>query len=54
MLDIYLKLCFNITMNPNLIIDIGANVGNYTSEILNLYPDIEIHLFEPSKKNFEI
>jgi FkbM family methyltransferase len=40
--------------NPNLIIDIGANVGNYSSEILNLYPTTEIHLFEPSKKNFEI
>lgn len=27
MLDIYLKLCFNITMNPNLIIDRLGGTG---------------------------
>lgn len=39
--------------NPKLVIDIGANVGNYTAEIIARYPDCDIHLFEPSKTNFE-
>lgn len=39
--------------NPKLIVDIGANVGNYTSEIVSKYPECEIHLFEPAKINFE-
>ncbi len=48
------KILTKLINNPALIIDIGANIGNYTSEILKLYPNVEIHLFEPSMKNFEI
>lgn len=48
------KILKNILKNPNLVIDIGANIGSYTSEIIGVYPAAEIHLFEPSKKNFDI
>ncbi len=39
---------------PNLIIDIGGNRGDYTEIILNQYPFAEIHIFEPSKKNIDL
>ena len=41
---------------PFIFIDIGANKGEYSKEVLNRYPDIEIYMFEPSnfhKKNLE-
>jgi len=40
-------------INPNLVIDIGGNIGNYTNEILSKYPNANVHIFEPAKVNFE-
>jgi len=39
--------------DPKLAVDIGGNVGNYTAELRNNNPDLEIHLFEPSAVNIE-
>lgn len=36
---------------PKLIIDIGGNIGDYTSEIRAKDFDVEIHVFEPSSSN---
>jgi len=36
---------------PNLVIDIGGNVGDYSEIVRNQYPLAEIHIFEPSKRN---
>jgi FkbM family methyltransferase len=36
---------------PQLAVDIGGNVGNYTAEIRRLNPNAEIHTFEPSSTN---
>lgn len=36
---------------PNIAIDIGANVGDYTGLMLKKNPNLKIHLFEPSKIN---
>lgn len=33
-------------------LDIGANVGNYSSEIYSIDPNLEVYAFEPSKKTF--
>lgn len=44
----------NLHFKPKLVIDIGANVGEYTFEFMNKYPNVEMHLFEPSHKNYEI
>lgn len=38
---------------PNLAIDIGGNVGDYTAELRRQNPALEIHTFEPSKVNVE-
>lgn len=38
--------------NPNLVIDIGGNIGNYTNEILTRYPNANVHIFEPAKVNY--
>jgi FkbM family methyltransferase len=32
---------------PNSIIDVGANVGQFTVAAANLFPDVHIHAFEP-------
>jgi len=39
---------------PSLAIDIGANIGNYTAELLRVAPGIEVHSFEPSATNILI
>ena len=36
---------------PSVFVDIGAHEGNYTKELLEIYPQTICHLFEPSKKN---
>lgn len=40
-------------IRPNLAIDIGGNVGEYTAELRRKNPSLEIHTFEPSATNFE-
>lgn len=37
-----------------LAIDVGGNVGNYTSAIRKLYPAAEVHTFEPAQTNIAI
>jgi FkbM family methyltransferase len=39
---------------PEIILDIGANIGIYTVEAASKFPNAQIHLFEPSPTNFEI
>ena len=36
---------------PQLAIDMGGNVGNYTAELRRRNPSLEIHTFEPSATN---
>jgi FkbM family methyltransferase len=36
---------------PTLAIDVGGNIGNYTAELRNKNPKLEIHTFEPSATN---
>ena len=38
---------------PTIFLDVGANKGNYTKEVLSHYPDLKAYLFEPSKKNIK-
>lgn len=35
------------------VFDIGANVGDWTSEVLRLHPDVTVHLFEPAPQTFQ-
>jgi len=37
-----------VGLRPLIVFDVGANVGNYTSEILKQYPNCKIFAFEPS------
>jgi FkbM family methyltransferase len=47
--------CISLLLNdpPSLAIDVGGNVGGYTSELKTIFPDLNIHIFEPSKTNIE-
>jgi FkbM family methyltransferase len=38
---------------PDLAVDIGGNIGEYTAELRRRYPKLEIHIFEPSSTNLE-
>ena len=35
-------------------VDCGGNIGNYSSEILRVFPNSNLHIFEPSKYNIQI
>ena len=39
---------------PKVLVDIGAHHGLYTEQVLQKFPDIECHLFEPSSINIEL
>ena len=43
-----------LTSEPLLAIDIGANVGDYSTALISEFPSINIHTFEPSATNIEI
>ncbi len=36
-----------------LCVDVGANKGDYTNELMRAFRDAEIHLFEPSSRNID-
>jgi len=38
----------------SVLFDVGANVGNYSSELIKQFPDASLHVFEPHPKTFEI
>ena len=47
------KTCIKLLKKePYIFIDIGANRGSYTQEILLNFPKIECHIFEPSGQNY--
>lgn len=35
-----------------IIFDVGANVGNYSATLMNLFPEAKIFAFEPAAQNF--
>lgn len=37
-----------------IFVDIGANKGKYTSELIKNYKNAEIHIFEPNKLNYNL
>lgn len=37
-----------------IIFDIGGNIGMYSSIVCNDFPCAEVHVFEPSKKHFQV
>jgi FkbM family methyltransferase len=39
--------------NPAIIFDVGANVGNYTEELKQVFPDAKIYAFEPNFNTFQ-
>lgn len=42
-----------LNQKPELVIDIGGNIGNYTAEIERYSPTCEVHVFEPSSVNIK-
>lgn len=44
---------FILNDDVNLCVDVGANKGDYTSELMRAFPNSEIHLFEPSSTNID-
>ena len=46
--------CNFIQKKPKLIIDIGANKGLYSNAVLEKFPEVNLHMFEPSSTNYKI
>ena len=42
------------TSSHRIMIDGGANIGGYSEQLIKAYPNIELHVFEPSKTNIDI
>ena len=38
---------------PNLVFDLGANVGGFTKAMVGMWPECEIHSFEPLKETYD-
>lgn len=47
----WLKKYLSIFKEP-VIFDVGANVGNYSNDILKMFPHSKIYAFEPHPQNF--
>jgi len=46
--------CLSLLKNkPKIFIDIGCHQGEYTNLLLKKLPNLEVHIFEPSKVSFE-
>jgi len=43
----------NLDGGVRITIDIGGNIGGYTESLMETFPGIEVHIFEPSKSNVE-
>lgn len=43
-----------ITSHNPVIFDVGANIGNWSYNVLGIFKRAEIHIFEPSKPHFEL
>jgi FkbM family methyltransferase len=44
----------NVIDSPDLIIDVGANVGQFSSSAANFFPKAEVHSFEPIPECYQI
>lgn len=40
-----------LTFTPAVVLDVGANIGNWTSAAREAFPSASFHLFEPSRRN---
>ncbi len=48
------KMVSKLLSEPKICIDVGGNVGSYSTALLNKFPNCQIVIFEPSQKNTEI
>lgn len=47
------KILPNYISSLPVVLDAGANVGNYTKSLLQVFPKASIHLFEPHPLNYQ-
>lgn len=48
------QIASHMDKNPNVIFDIGANVGGFTYRLSERFPESTIYAFEPVKETFEL
>lgn len=46
-----LKAVTQLKKNLDFVVDIGGNVGDYAAKVLELFPNVQLHIFEPSALN---
>ena len=47
------KKLLNSSSDIKIAIDIGGNIGKYTDALMKVFPEAEVHIFEPQKINIE-
>ena len=45
---------YHINFTPEIIFDVGANVGSFTISFSQLFPDTKVYAFEPVKHTFKL
>ena len=48
------KFVRNLGLTNFVLLDIGANKGNYSKELLRFFPNTRIYAFEPSSYTFDV
>jgi len=48
------RACLSLIGTPQTFIDIGGNHGLYTQAIVDLFPNVDAHIFEPASTNVRL
>lgn len=40
-------------LSSGIVLDVGANIGRYSSEVLAINPKLQVHAFEPHPRNYQ-
>jgi FkbM family methyltransferase len=55
--EVFMDDCYglkNLSQNPEKILNIGGHIGSFDVLAAKLYPECEIHTYEPHKESFEL
>jgi FkbM family methyltransferase len=48
-----IKKLLRLDKSVEVVVDIGGNIGDYTESFLKIFPEAEVHIFEPQRLNIE-
>ena len=48
-----IKKLLRLDKSVEVVVDIGGNIGDCTESFLKIFPEAEVHIFEPQRLNIE-